>query len=89
MFKIKKYTLRFKKYYKYVSQGVWYEVTDNYLMSVLLELQSKYNFEIISTNFHNCFGYSHIKIKCNKKDYPCIWQDYCERVDEYITDISF
>lgn len=89
MFKTKKYTLRFKKYYKYVSQGVWDEVTDNYLMSVLWELQSKYNFEIISTKLHDCFDYNHITIKCNKKDYQKIFRDYCLRLGKHITDISF
>lgn len=91
MCKTKRYTLKFKKKYNFVDYGVWDEVTDACLMLQLRIVQRLYGFEIISTKFHDSDDdeFSYIKIKCNKKDYPYIWQCYCERVDEHITDISF
>ena len=89
MFKTKRYTLEFKKRYQYVDWKSWKEVADSQLMSVLLELKSKYNFEIISTKFRDCFDNSYIKIKCNKEDKHKIFGEYCLRLSGNITDVSF
>jgi hypothetical protein len=82
-------TLKFKKSYQYVDWGVWNEVKDSYLLQVLLEMQSKYDFEIVSTNFHDCFQNSYIVIKCKKEDKYNIFSGYCLRLEGKITEISF
>ena len=50
-----KYKLNFKKQYQTLGIGVWEEVTDSSLMAVLLRLQEKYNFEILSINLKIVF----------------------------------
>lgn len=89
MFKTKKYTLKFSKSYKYIDDYNWSEVTDASLMTVLLKLQLKYNFEIVSVEFNNSLSDSYIKIKCNKKDKDKIFSEYCLTLSGYITNISF
>lgn len=89
MFKTKKYTLKFSKSYKYIDDYNWSEVTDGSLMAVLLKLQSKYNFEIVSVKFNNSLSDSYIKIKCNKEDKNKIFNEYCLTLNKYITNISF
>lgn len=89
MFKRRKYKLKFKKTYQYVDWGVWEEVTDASLMNVLLVLQQKYDFDIVSTKFKDCFATSHITIKCNKEDKCKIFSAYCLKFHGQIDHISF
>ena len=89
IFKRRKYTMKFKKKYHYVDWGAWSEVTDYYLLSVLLELQEEYDFEIVSTKFKNCFNFSRIKIKCNKEDKLKIFMTYYLRLGNDIEKFSF
>lgn len=89
MFKRKKYKLKFKKAYQHVDWGVWEEVTDASLMNVLLVLQQKYDFDIVSTKFKDCFGNSRITIKCNKEDKNKIFSEYCLKLNGKIDHISF
>ena len=58
-------------------------------MSRLLQLQRKYNFEIISTSFKDFCDTSYIVIKCNKEDKNKIFTDYCLSLNGYIEEISF
>ena len=88
MFKTKKYTLKFEKRCRYTNGDEYYCVKDSHLISVLSSLQSEYDFKIISIDFGRGFGYN-ITIKCNKKDYQKIFREYCLKLGEYITDISF
>ena len=48
-----RYKLSFKKSYQAVGIGIWEEVTDSALMEVLLRLQEKYDFKILSVKFSN------------------------------------
>lgn len=89
MFKHKKFTLKFRKTYQFVNWGVWKEITDASLMNVLLELQLKYDFDIVSTRFKDCFSNSYIKIECNKEDKRKIFSEYCLKLNGYIDNISF
>lgn len=89
MFKRRKFTMTFKKSYQSLDFGRWQEVTDGYLMSVLLKLQEKYDFEIISTSFKDCFSNSHITIKCDKNDKQKIFMEYSMKLSKEITKISF
>lgn len=74
----KKYKIRFRKKYNYVTWGYWREVSDSYLLDILFKLQEKYNFEIISIRLKkHTDGFSCIKIKCNKKDKQKIFTEYC------------
>ena len=86
MFQRKKYVMKFKKTYQCIQWGMWYEVTDAYLLYVLLELMKKYDFDIISVKFKNSFDVSRIKIKCNKKDKAAIFTEYyallCTQIEE-------
>lgn len=89
MFKRRKYKLKFKKEYQYVKWGTWKQVTDAYLMYILLELQKKYNFEIVYIKFKDCFYNSCIKIRCNKGDKYKIFNEYCAILNKQITEVSF
>lgn len=91
MFRRKKYKMKFRKSYQFVNWGVWKEITDASLMSRLLQLQRKYNFEIVATKFKDSLSnsYSYIKIKCNKEDKNKIFTDYCLSLNGCIEDISF
>lgn len=87
MFKTKRYTLKFDKTHHDINGEDYKCVKDSHLISVLLSLQSKYDFKIISIDFGGVW-YS-ITIKCNKKDYQKIFGEYCLKLGEHITDISF
>lgn len=87
MFKTKRYTLKFDKTHHYINGEDYKCVKDSHLISVLSSLQSKYDFKIISIDFGKVWN--SITIKAKGKDYPCVWQDYCLDLGEYITDISF
>lgn len=89
MFKRRKFTMTFRKSYQALDFGSWEEVTDGYLMSVLLKLQEKYDFEIISTSFENCFSNSRITIKCDKSDKQKIFMEYAMKLSGEITKVSF
>ena len=89
MFKRKKFTMTFKKSYQSLGYGRWKEVTDGCLMSLLLNLQDKYDFEIISTNFKDCFSNSRITIKCDKSDKQKIFMEYTAKLNGEITKVSF
>lgn len=84
-----KYTLKFRKQYQARGIGTWEEITDASLMNVLLKLQEKYNFEIISFKFKDCFSRSYIKIKCDKYDKSTIFFEFCLKLDGQITDIKY
>lgn len=91
MFKYKKYILKFEKQcFPLNSYSMNYQqVTDSCLMSVLLTLQKKYDFKIISVDFKDCFRNSNIKIKCKKEDKYNIFGEYCEILGKNICNISF
>lgn len=89
MFNRKKYKLKFRKSYQYVSWGTLKEVTDSALLNVLAKLQEKYNFEIISTKFKDCFDDSFVKIKCDKKDKNKIFGEFCNELNRKIERVSF
>ena len=84
-----KYKLKFRKQYLPLGIGVWEEITDSSLMTVLLHLQEKYNFEIVSFKFKDCFHRSHIKIKCNKDDRCKIFSEFCLILNRQITEIEY
>lgn len=88
MFKRRKYTMKFKKAYQRVDWDSWKEVKDSYLLSVLLELQEKYGFEIISYKFKGFTDFSYITIKCDKADKQKIFMEYCIRLDKQIEEFS-
>lgn len=89
MFKYKKCILKFQKSCQPVDYMNYRMVTDSCLMSVLLELQEKYGFEIISTDFKDVFEDSNIKIKCKKEDKHKIFGEYCVKLGKQICNISF
>ena len=89
MFKKRKFTITFKKSYHSLDFGRWEEVTDGYLMSVLLKLQEKYDFEVVSTSFKDCFSNSRITIKCDKRDKQKIFMEYTTILGDNITKVSF
>ena len=88
IFKRKKYTLKFEKAYQATGWSSWEEVTDACLLATLLKLQEKYEFEIISYQFKECFSVSYITIKCDKKDKQTIFMEYCMMLNKRITKCS-
>ena len=89
MFGNKKYTLKFYKAYRHVDSRSYREVTNACLLSSLLELQERYDFQIISAELRDCFGESSITIKCKKEDKNKIFTEYCIKLDKYIDRILF
>lgn len=84
-----RYKLSFKKSYQAVGIGIWEEVTDSALMEVLLRLQEKYDFKILSVKFRNCFATSYIKIKCSKEDRVKIFGYFCTILGKNITEVTY
>ena len=89
MFKRRRYKIKFQKKCFSVTPISWEEVNDNSLISVLVELQKIYEFEIISYKLEDCFHTSSITIKCNKEDKNKIFCKYCSLLDMYIHKISY
>ena len=81
--------LKFKKSYQFIDFGVYSEVRDQVILKVLMSLQQKYQFKIISCKIKNCFSDSRIVIWCNKKDWQNICFDFCQKLDRDISDIRF
>lgn len=89
MFKYKKYKIKFKKIPQWVSHDNYKVITDCALLDVLLKLQDRYDFKLISTKFDSPFDFSYIKIKCKKEDGCKIFAEYCSKLDGYIREVSF
>lgn len=87
-FNKRKFKLRFRKTSHWVDWGTISEVTDSYLTHVLLELQKKYDFEVLFTDFKG-YGYNHITIKCDKEDKYKIFSEYCLKLSNHIENVSF
>lgn len=64
------------------------KVTDAYLLSVLVELQEKYGFEIVSYNFKESGSFSRITIQCNKEDKHKIFAEYCIKLAGQIENLE-
>ena len=80
--------MKFQKTYQYVNAYEYKEVTDACLLKTLIKLQEKYDFEIISYNFQDCFDDSYIIIKCDKKDKQNIFMSYYIMLHGKIEQIS-
>ena len=87
LFKRRKYKITFTKSYQFVDIGVWKEVTDSHILQVLYELQTEFDFEIISTKLRDCFHKSKIVIRCNRGDKNKIYMDFVRRMSGKITKI--
>lgn len=82
-------TIKFKKQYKPTDWSTWKEVNDNRIISILLALQKKYGFKILSCKLGDSFDYSKIVLWCNRKDYFNICADFSSALDGEITDTKF
>ncbi len=88
IFNRRKYTIKFEKAYQSAGWGSWYEVKDDYILQVLLDLQEKYNFEIISVQLREVFRQSKVIIKCKKKDKNKICMDFSIKLTNKIKKIA-
>ena len=88
IFKRKKYTIKFKKSYQYVSWGTWGEVADAYILYILSNLQEKYDFEIIAAKLKDTFNKSKVVIKCNRADKNKIFMDFCMKLSGQIENVK-
>lgn len=64
-------------------------VTDSYLLSVLYNIQSCFDFDIISVDFNDCFKTSSIVIKCTKQEKEYIFTAFVAKLGKYITNVSY
>lgn len=64
-------------------------VTDSYLLSVLHDIQSYFDFDIVSIDFNDCFKTSSIVIKCTKQDKEYIFLAFLAKLEKYITNVSY
>lgn len=85
--KYRRYKMKFKKAYQSFGYGYYAEVTDKYLLSVLLKLQKTMDFEIVRYNFKDFIYYSTITIKCRKEDKKDIFNMYYSLLGNNICDI--
>lgn len=66
----------------------WREVTDSYILKVLKELQTEFEFEIISTKLRDCFHESKIVIRCDKEYKNKIFMDFVSKLSGQITKVT-
>lgn len=88
IFNRRKYKIKFEKAYQTAGCGSWYEVTDDYILQVLLDLQEKYDFEIISVQLRETFHQSKITIKCKKEDKNKIYMTFCTKLAKNIEKVT-
>ncbi len=88
IFRRREYTIKFEKTYQDAGWKNWYEVTDAYILQVLLDLQKKYDFEIISVQLREVFHQSKIVIKCKKEDKNKIYMDFSIKLAKKIEKIT-
>lgn len=72
----RKYTITFTKSYISKGWGVHTEVTDDCIISTIVQLKEKYDFGIISVKLQDSFHKSKITIKCTKEDKYLILKDF-------------
>ena len=89
MFKKKRCKISFVKSYQFADIGAWYEVTDFHVLNVLKNIQSQYEFDIISARLKDCFGRSEITIKCLKTDKNKIFNKFMGDLSGQITKVRF
>lgn len=88
MFK-RNYTLHFKKAQLHIDLGSWDEVTDAYILSVLLDLCKRYDFEVVSTNFKDAHYKSKLVIKCDKETKNKVFMELCINLKNYIENVKY
>ena len=64
-------------------------VTDSYLLSALYNIQSYFDFDIVSVDFNDCFETSSIVIKCTKQEKEYIFSAFVAKLGKYITNVSY
>ena len=88
MFKRKKYTISFEKSYQLMKYSNLTKVTDAHILHTLLNIQDKYDFEIISIKLKDALYRSKIVIKCDKEYKNKIFIDFCIKLSGQIEKIK-
>lgn len=86
--KKRKYRITFSKFYQPVYWGVWKEVTDAHILSVLNRLKDKHDFEIVSFDIKDCFHKSRVTIRCEKKRRNDIFIEFCNILSGQIENVK-
>lgn len=90
MFKKKRAKITFKKHWKYISFDTWEGVSDSCIISSLMDLQEKYEFEILKIDISDSpLRKSKIVIKCGKSDKYNIFSDFCSILNHWIENVKF
>mgnify|MGYP003294054089 CR=1 FL=1 len=89
MFKRRKYKIKFVKSYQFVDIGVWYELRDSYVLRVLRELETQFDFDLISVRLRDCFHQSKIVIRCSKVDKNKIFMEFIRKLSGQIEQIKY
>lgn len=85
----RRFKIKFKKQQLQFKEDSWKEVTDSYLLSALYDIQSYFDFDIVSIDFNDCFKTSSIVIKCTKQEKECIFTAFVAKLGKYITNVSY
>ena len=80
--------IKFRKTTQRIGRDEWKEVADISILSVLEDIQEKYNFDILKIQLENCVNDSKIIIKCNKEDKQKIFMEFCMRLNDQIERVS-
>ena len=85
----RRFKIKFKKQQLQFKEDSWKEVTDSYLLSALYDIQSYFDFDIVSIDFNDCFKTSSIVIKCTKLEKKYIFTAFVAKLGQYITNVSY
>lgn len=88
MFKNKICKIKFRKVTQRIGRDEWKEVANISILSVLEDIQEKYNFDILKIQLENCVNDSKIIIKCKKEDKQKIFMEFCMRLNDQIERVS-
>ena len=89
LFKKKRGKIKFNKV-RFVTDktGEWYEIKDSSIIDVLVNLQTKFDFKIISIKLKDSFHRSKIVIQCNRSDKCEIFMEFVSKLSGYIDHVK-
>lgn len=85
----KEYTISFQKKFHTDGNGHYTEVQTSCVVEVIMELQKKYDFELVEVNVRESSFTSHFTYRCYPEDKLRICMDFAKIMGEHIAELAF